>query len=73
MRKIGIVASGSSETGARVILNEGEEKTVKVEDLVLIKNRNGNDVFAVCRGGLDPTTASKQPPTHQVWPTPGGE
>lgn len=52
MRKIGIVASGSSETGARVILNEGEEKTVKVEDLVLIKNRNGNDVFAVCRGGL---------------------
>ena len=51
-RKIGIVASGSSETGARVILNEGEEKVVKVEDLVLIKNENGNDIFAVCRGGL---------------------
>jgi len=52
MRRIGIVASGASETGARVVLNEGEEKAVKVEDLVLIKNRNGNDVFAVCRGGL---------------------
>lgn len=52
MRKIGIVASGSSETRARVILNEGEEKTVKVEDLVLIKNQNGNDVFAVCREGM---------------------
>jgi len=52
VRKIGIVASGASETGAKVILNEGEEKAVKVEDLVLIKNRNGNDVFAVCRGGL---------------------
>jgi len=51
-RRIGIVASGSSETSARVILNEGEEKTVKVEDLILIKNRNGNDVFAVCRGGV---------------------
>ena len=52
MRRIGIVASGASETGARVVLNEGEKKAVKVEDLVLIKNRNGNDVFAVCRGGL---------------------
>ena len=51
-RRIGIVASGSSETIARVILNDGEEKIVKVEDLILIKNRNGNDIFAVCRGGV---------------------
>lgn len=52
MRKIGIVASDSTEMGATVILNEGEEKNVKAEDLVLVRNRNGNIVLAVCRGGL---------------------
>ena len=52
MRKIGIVASNSTEMAAAVILNEGEERNVKAEDLVLIRNRNGNLVLAVCRGGL---------------------
>lgn len=52
MRKIGIVASGSTEIAGQVILAEGEEKLVKTEDLVLIHNRNGNEVMAVCRGGL---------------------
>jgi len=37
---------------AGVILAEGEEKNVKAEDLVLIKNRNGNRIMAVTRGGL---------------------
>jgi len=31
---------------AGVILAEGEEKNVKAEDLVLIKNRNGNRIMA---------------------------
>ena len=52
MRKIGIVASGSTEIAGQVILAEGEEKLVRTEDLVLIHNRNGNEVMAVCRGGL---------------------
>lgn len=52
MRKIGIVASGCTELGASVILAEGEEKLVKAEDLVVIRNRNGNEIMAVCRNGL---------------------
>jgi len=52
MRKVGIIASGASETDAAVILNEDEEKRVKTEDLVLIANKCGNKVLAVCRGGL---------------------
>lgn len=52
MRKIGIVASGSTVMDAGVILAEGEEQYVKAEDLVLIRNRNGNEIMAVCRGGL---------------------
>lgn len=52
MRRIGIVASKSSVTGATVILNEGEEKKVKTEDLVLIDNKNGNKILAVCRRGF---------------------
>lgn len=52
LRKIGIVASGSSVLDAAVILAEGEEQHVKAEDLVLIHNRNGNEIMAVCRGGL---------------------
>lgn len=49
MRKIGIVASGSTVIDAAVILNAGEEKNVKAEDLVIIDNRNDNKVMAVCR------------------------
>jgi len=52
MRRIGIVASGSTVLDADVILAEGEEKSVKAEDLVLINNRNGNKIMAVTRGGL---------------------
>jgi len=52
MRKVGIIASGATETDAAVILNEDEEKLVKTEDLVLIANKCGNKVLAVCRGGL---------------------
>lgn len=36
MRRIGIVASGSTVLDAGVILAEGEEKSVRAEDLVLI-------------------------------------
>jgi hypothetical protein len=52
LRKIGIVASESTVTSASLILNEGEEKKVKAEDIVLVTNRNGNKVLAVCRAGL---------------------
>jgi len=52
MKKIGIVSSGSSETEAQIVLNEGMEKEVKVEDLVLINNRADNKILAVCRKGI---------------------
>jgi len=52
LRKIGIVASGSTVIDATVILNAGEEKNVKAEDLVIINNRNGNKIMAVCRTAL---------------------
>jgi len=52
LRRVGIVASGSTVMDAAVILAEGEERCVKAEDLVLIHNRNGNEIMAVCRGGL---------------------
>ncbi len=52
MRKVGIVASGSTVIDAAVILNEGEEKQVKAEDLVVIENRNDNRIMAVCRTGF---------------------
>lgn len=46
LRKIGIIASGSTELGASIILAEGEERCVKSDDLVLIRNRNGNEMMA---------------------------
>ena len=52
MKEIGIIASEASETDARVILNDGEEKTVKTEDLVLVENRSGGSIMAVLRKGL---------------------
>jgi hypothetical protein len=51
LKQIGIIASESSETGARVILGEGEERKVKAEDLVRIANRNGNEIVGVLRQG----------------------
>lgn len=52
MRKVGIVASGSSQSYAIVLLNAEEEKQVKAEDLVLVKNKAGNNILAVCRSGM---------------------
>jgi len=49
LRKMGIVASGSTVIDAIAILNDGEEKKAKAEDLVIIDNRNGNRIMAVCR------------------------
>ncbi len=51
MRSIGIIASDSTETDARVILNEGEEKKVRAEDLVMVDNRNEGKILAVLRRG----------------------
>ena len=49
LRKVGIVASLSTVIDAQLILNDGEERNVKAEELVQIHNRNGNEVMAVCR------------------------
>ncbi len=49
---IGIVGSGASESSAVVVLYDGMEKEVKNESLVLVRNKNGANVLAVCRGGL---------------------
>jgi len=38
--------------GGRSYPCRGEEKNVKAEDLVIIKNRNGNRIMVVCRGDL---------------------
>lgn len=51
MQKIGIVASDSSEEKALSLLQEGFEAKAKAEDLVIVKNRVGNDVLGVLRGG----------------------
>lgn len=48
---IGMVSSGASESRATVILYEGMERVVRDESLVVIRNKNGRDVLAVCRGG----------------------
>jgi len=45
MRRIGIVASGSTVMEAGVILAEGEERNVKAEDLVLVHLKNRNTYF----------------------------
>ncbi|MBM3897964.1 MAG: DUF87 domain-containing protein [Thaumarchaeota archaeon] len=51
MKVIGVIASDSSDTNARVILNEHEEVNVKAEDLVLVENRDSSMVMAVLRSG----------------------
>jgi len=48
---IGMVSSGASESRATVILYDGMERKVRNESLVIIRNKNGGDVLAVCRGG----------------------
>lgn len=51
MKKVGIVASDSSEEKAVGLLQEGFESDVRAEDLVLMKNRIGHQVLGVLRGG----------------------
>ncbi len=46
-----MIASRATVTEAPIILSEGEEKKIQEEDLVLIKNLNGNEVLAICRLG----------------------
>ncbi|MDW8033662.1 MAG: DUF87 domain-containing protein [Nitrososphaerota archaeon] len=57
--KIGVVASESSESSARVILVDGMEKKVRAEDVVLIRNKNGPDVIGVLRKGTGLNEALK--------------
>jgi len=52
LEQIGVVASRSTENSALMILQEGKEGTVTNETLVLIDNRAGNKILAVCRGGF---------------------
>ncbi len=52
LEQIGVVASQSSENSALMVLQEGKEGTVTNETLVLIDNRSGNKILAVCRGGF---------------------
>ncbi len=52
MKKVGIVASDSSEEKAVALLQEGFESQAKAEDLVLMKNRIGEEVLGVLRGGM---------------------
>jgi hypothetical protein len=52
LEQIGVVASQSSENSAFMVLQEGKEGTVTNETLVLIDNRAGNRILAVCRGGF---------------------
>ncbi|MEM0440687.1 MAG: DUF87 domain-containing protein [Candidatus Caldarchaeum sp.] len=51
LEQIGIVASPAGETTASCILQEGMESKITAETLVLINNRNGNKILAVCRSG----------------------
>jgi len=59
MKQIGIIASDSTESTARVIVFEGKEKETSVEDLVLIKNMGGEEIIGVIREGLGINEALK--------------
>lgn len=61
-------AGRATETDAAVIPNEDEEKRVKTEDLVLIANKCGNKVLAVCRGGLGSNENLGLVPSRLAWP-----
>ena len=51
LRHIGVTGSSTSTTSAPLILLEGMEDEVREEDIVLIENRNGDLILAVCRQG----------------------
>lgn len=57
--RIGIIASESSESSARVILVEGMENRVKAEDVVLVRNRSGPEIIGVLRKGTGLNEALK--------------
>ncbi|RLI39562.1 hypothetical protein DRO60_00885 [Candidatus Bathyarchaeota archaeon] len=49
---IGMIGDGAEVTKAPLILTRGKEREVKIEDLVLVENLNGNWVLGVCRRGF---------------------
>ncbi|MCS7143090.1 MAG: ATP-binding protein [Aigarchaeota archaeon] len=51
IEQVGIVGSPSGDNTASCILHDGMEKVLRDEALVLIDNRNGNKILAVCRKG----------------------
>ncbi len=51
LEQIGIVASPTHEAEAICILHDGKESEVTTETLVLIENRCGNKILAICRAG----------------------
>ncbi|MDW7978013.1 MAG: DUF87 domain-containing protein [Candidatus Caldarchaeum sp.] len=51
LEQIGIGASPAYESEAMCILQEGKETEVTTETLVLIENRSGNKILAICRSG----------------------
>jgi hypothetical protein len=52
LERIGFVGDGAGITWAPLILIEGMEREVGTEELVAVKNLNGNEVLAVCRKGF---------------------
>ncbi|MCS7133964.1 MAG: DUF87 domain-containing protein [Candidatus Caldarchaeum sp.] len=52
LERVGLVASPAGETESICILHEGMETKITTETLVLIDNRNGNKILAVCRAGV---------------------
>ena len=52
LEHIGFIGDGAGITWAPLILVEGMEREVGTEELVVVKNLNGNEVLAVCRKGF---------------------
>ncbi len=52
LEHIGFIGDGAGITWAPLILIEGKEREVGTEELVIVKNLNGNEVLAVCRKGF---------------------
>jgi hypothetical protein len=49
MKKMSIVASGSTVIEATAIINPGEEKTVKADDVAIMDDRDHSKIKAICR------------------------
>lgn len=52
LERIGFIGDGAGITWAPLILIEGMEREIGTEELVVVKNLNGNEVLAVCRRGF---------------------